>query len=242
MSQLTFETLLAKLEERIAYSFNDRSLLEKALTHTSAISPANRVKNSYQRLEFLGDRVLGLVIADILHSKFPDANEGELSRTLNSLVRKETCAKVAKLINLGPVIILGESEARSGGANKDAILGDVCEALIGAIYRDGGLDKAFSFIEKYFGSLICKAKSEGADSKTALQEWAQAKNLPLPKYIETSRSGPDHAPIFTIAVTIQGYESASATGTSKKHAEQKASENFLIRENIWQDAPKKNVT
>ncbi len=235
MSQISQEKALSDFEEKLNYSFSNRGFLERALTHTSAISPAKRIEYSYQRLEFLGDRVLGLVISDILIKRFPLANEGELSRTLNSLVRKETCAKVAQIIDLGKLIRLGESEARSGGANKEAILGDVCEAIIGAIYRDGGLEEAYKFIEHFFGSLIMSANSSRLDSKTAIQEWAQSKDLSLPTYVETSRSGPDHAPIFSIAVNIQGYAPASANGASKKIAEQNAAENFLLRENIWQE-------
>ncbi len=236
MSHFLNKQELGELEKKLNYSFYDKSLLEKALTHTSAISPAKRVEQSYQRLEFLGDRVLGLAIANLLHKRFPQSNEGELSRTLNSLVRKETCAKVAKQLNLDEFIILGESEAKSGGANKEAILGDVCEAIIGAIYRDGGFDEAHKFVEEFFAPLIDEAKLKRTDSKTALQEWAQANNLSLPKYTELSRTGPDHAPTFTIGVKIDNYEQASAKASSKKLAEQRAAYNFLIREKIWQAA------
>jgi len=227
--------IIAKLEQKIAYSFADVEILEKALTHSSAISPGNRVKYSYQRLEFLGDRVLGLVIADILLKRFVDSNEGDLSRTLNALVRKETLAKVALGIELGSFINLGESEARSGGAKKEAILADVMEAIIGAIYVDGGHDKAYKLVEKLFSPMIETASESGADAKTFLQEWAQGKRLATPKYTEISRTGPDHVPIFTIEVGINGYEKINATGASKKTAEHSAAEKFLIKHQIWEN-------
>ncbi len=235
MSHNIQQNKLADLEKLLGYKFSNKDLLEKSLTHTSSVSPSKRVEYSYQRLEFLGDRVLGLVIADMLHKRFLNANEGELSRTLNSLVRKETCAKVALKLDLGKYIRLGESEARSGGARKEAILGDVCESVIGAIYRDGGLEQAYKFIEKYFGNFLEEANSTRLDSKTALQEWAQSKNLPLPKYVEISKRGPDHAPIFDISLIIEGYAQEKGSGPSKKLAEQNAAKNFLLRENIWQE-------
>lgn len=221
------------LEARLGYTFKDPALLVRALTHSSAVSPSKRTSESYQRFEFLGDRVLGLVVADMLSDRLPKANEGELSRTLNSLVRKETCARVARKLGMGSFVRLGESEARTGGADKDAILGDVCEAVIGAIYADGGLDPAHEFVARMFGDNLDVAQARRADSKTALQEWAQAKGLEPPAYTETARSGPDHAPVFTISVLIRGFEPLTATGTSKKLAEHQAAEKFLLREGVW---------
>ncbi|RUT32528.1 ribonuclease III [Arsenicitalea aurantiaca] len=225
-----------RLEARLGYRFADPELLERALTHSSAVSPGKRIERSYQRLEFLGDRVLGLVVADMLYRRLPKANEGELSRTLNTLVRKETCAAIARELDLGSELNLGESEARTGGANKDAILGDVAEAVIGAIYCDGGLGHAFELIERLFGQQLALAGSDRADAKTTLQEWAQGRGLEPPVYAELERTGPDHAPQFTIAVRLDGYEPVSATGNSKKIAEHKAAERFLIREKVWKDA------
>jgi ribonuclease-3 len=222
-----------KLEARLGYRFADPDLLDRALTHSSAISPGKRIEHSYQRLEFLGDRVLGLVVADMLYRRLPKANEGELSRSLNSLVRKETCAAIARQLDLGSELNLGESEARTGGAKKDAILGDVAEAVIGAVYCDGGLGRAFEIIERLFGEHIDQAGNERADAKTALQEWAQGRGLEPPTYSEVERTGPDHAPEFTIAVTLDGFGQSVATGPSKKLAEHKAAEKFLIRENVW---------
>lgn len=222
-----------EIEARLGYTFADPDLLEQALTHSSAVAPAKRTARSYQRLEFLGDRVLGLVVADLLHRNLPRANEGELSRTLNTLVRKETCADVARGLDLGNAIRVGDSEARSGGAYKDAILADVCEAVIGAVYCDGGLGEAYKLIERLFGGMIEQANTGRADAKTALQEWAQARGLEPPVYVEIERGGPDHAPIFTIGVQLAGFESEQAEGPSKKIAEHKAAEQFLIREKVW---------
>ncbi len=226
----------SKLEARLGYKFADPELLDRALTHSSAIAPAKRVAQSYQRLEFLGDRVLGLVVADLLYRRFPKATEGDLSRSLNALVRKETCAMIARELNLGAEINLGESEARTGGAEKEAILGDVIEALLGAIYMDGGLGPAFEIIERLFGEHMGQSGTERADAKTTLQEWAQGRGLEPPAYVEIERTGPDHAPEFTIAVRLGDYEPLTATGPSKKLAEHKAAEAFLVREKVWQGA------
>ena len=223
------------LEARLGYVFENPALLQRALTHSSAVSPSKRTADSYQRFEFLGDRVLGLVVADMLSERLPKANEGELSRTLNSLVRKETCARVARSLGMGSFIKLGESEARTGGADKDAILGDVCEAVIGAIYADGGLEPAYTFVARMFGDNLDVAQARKADAKTALQEWAQAKGLEPPTYTETARIGPDHAPVFTISVSVRGYEPLGAEGNSKKLAEHQAAEKFLLREGVWKN-------
>lgn len=224
-----------KLEARLGYRFADPDLLDRALTHSSAISPGKRIEHSYQRLEFLGDRVLGLVVADMLYRRLPKANEGELSRSLNTLVRKETCAAIARELDLGSEMNLGESEARTGGASKEAILGDIAEAVIGAIYCDGGLGKAYEIVERLFGQHINHAGNVRSDPKTTLQEWAQGKGHEPPLYVEVERTGPDHAPEFTISVQLNGYEPLTATGPSKKLAEHKAAERFLIREKVWRE-------
>jgi len=224
-----------KLEARIGYRFADPDLLERALTHSSAISPGRRIERSYQRLEFLGDRVLGLVVADMLYRRFPKSNEGDLSRSLNTLVRKETCAIIARQLDLGAEIYLGESEARTGGAGKEAILADVAEAVIGAIYCDGGLGKAYEFVERMFSDHIGETGIVRADAKTTLQEWAQAQGLEPPTYTEVERTGPDHAPEFTISVSTGDFEPMTATGPSKKIAEHKAAERFLVRQNVWKE-------
>jgi ribonuclease-3 len=225
-----------KLEARLGYRFADPELLDRALTHSSAVSPSRRVERSYQRLEFLGDRVLGLVVADMLYRRLPRANEGELSRALNALVRKETCAAIARDLDLGDELNLGDSEARTGGASKEAILGDAMESVIGAVYVDGGLGHAFEIVERLFGDYVEHAGTERADAKTTLQEWAQGRGLEPPQYEEIERRGPDHAPEFTIAIRLDGFEQVRATGPSKKLAEHKAAEAFLIREKVWRDS------
>lgn len=224
-----------KLEARLGYRFADPDLLDRALTHSSAVSPGKRVDRSYQRLEFLGDRVLGLVVADMLYRHLPKANEGELSRSLNSLVRKETCAAIARELDLGSEMNLGESEARTGGASKEAILGDIAEAVIGAVFCDGGFGQAYDIVERHFGQHIDQAGSVRADPKTTLQEWAQGKGHEPPVYAEVERTGPDHAPEFTISVQLGSYEPLTATGPSKKLAEHKAAEGFLVREKVWRE-------
>jgi ribonuclease-3 len=224
-----------KLEARLGYRFADPDLLHRALTHSSAVPPSRRIEHSYQRLEFLGDRVLGLVVADMLYRRLPRANEGDLSRALNALVRKETCAAIARELDLGAELNLGDAEARTGGAQKEAILGDAAEAVIGAVYCDGGLGKAFDLVERLFGDYIVHAGTERADAKTTLQEWAQGRGLDPPHYEQVERTGPDHAPEFTIAIRLDGYNHIEATGPSKKLAEHKAAEKFLIREKVWRD-------
>nr|WP_314260482.1 ribonuclease III [uncultured Devosia sp.] len=225
-----------KLQFRLGYKFADPDLLHRALTHSSALAPARRIERSYQRLEFLGDRVLGLVVADMLYRRYPKANEGELSRTLNTLVRKETCAIIARTLALGPEMVLGDSEARTGGAEKEAILGDVTEAVIGAIYCDGGMGKAYEFVERMFAEFLVDGSANKADAKTTLQEWAQARGLEPPTYTQTDRRGPDHAPEFTITITLGDFEPLSATGPSKKIAEHKAAELFLIAQQVWKES------
>ncbi|GLQ18207.1 ribonuclease III [Maritalea porphyrae] len=226
---------IGELEARIGYQFKDPSLLQRAVSHSSAVAPTKRTQNSYQRLEFLGDRVLGLVVADRLLRDNMTANEGGLSRALNSVVRKESCAEVARKLDVGPALILGQSEAKTGGAGKEAILGDVCEAIIGALYVDGGLETARAFIENRFSKFI-KAGTEGrGDAKTSLQEWAQSRGLSLPSYVEVAREGPDHAPEFTIEVRIEKHDPATSSGKSKKFAEHEAATKFLVREGIWSE-------
>ncbi len=232
---------LNALEEKLNYNFNSKNLIEKALTHSSAISPAKRIEFSYQRLEFLGDRVLGLVISDLLLKHFRDANEGELSRTLNALVRKETLAQVARKLDLGNFIILGDSEARSGGAKKEAILADVLEAIFGAVYFDGGHNKAYELVASLFGNMIERANERGADAKTFLQEWAQGRKLSPPTYKEISRDGPDHSPTFVIGVNVSGFDEVSATGASKKTAEHNAAQSFLVKHEIWTNLKKNQL-
>jgi ribonuclease-3 len=216
------------LEERIGYSFSDKSLLDRALTHISALSggPQNRVA-SYQRLEFLGDHVLGLVISDMLYRNFPKANEGELSKRLADLVRKETCAAVAKDMDLGPELRLGNSESHAGGRLRTTILADACEGLVGAVFVDGGYPAAEALIAKFWQERMVMSLKPTRDAKTMLQEWAQARGLPTPAYKEVARTGPHHDPEFKVAVVLPGHPTAEGVGASKRAAEQAAAAAML---------------
>lgn len=217
------------LEARLGHVFADPALLKRALTHVSAAGVAKRGQ-TYERLEFLGDRVLGLAIAELLFARFPKAEEGEMSRRFAELVRKETCAEVARAWNVGPHLNLGAGEARSGGRSRDAILGDACEALIGAVFLDAGYGPARDLVWRGFSDRIAPLASPVLDPKTVLQEWAQGRGLPLPAYREIGRSGPDHKPEFVIGVEIPGFEPCQASGASKRLAEQAAARAFMARE------------
>ena len=220
-----------ELEERIGYSFAEQVLLDSALTHISALSGSSRA-GSYQRLEFLGDHVLGLVISDMLFRAFPKANEGELSRRLADLVRKETCADVARALDLGAAIKLGASEANSGGRRRLAILADVCEALIGAVFLDGGYPAAAALIERLWGERMRTPARPLRDPKTVLQEWAQGRGLPTPSYREVERTGPHHDPEFRVSVVLPELKPAEGVGRSKRAAEQAAAAAMLAREGV----------
>ena len=220
------------LEERVGYRFKDGALLDCALTHISALKGARNRAGSYQRLEFLGDHVLGLVISDVLFRAFPKADEGELSRRLADLVRKETCAEIAVTIELGAAIKLGSSEANAGGRKRPAILADVCEALIGAVYLDGGYPAAEGLVERLWQVRMQATAQPLRDSKTVLQEWAQARGLPTPVYREVARTGPDHSPEFRVAVQLPNFAPAEGSGRSKRAAEQAAATAMLARERV----------
>jgi ribonuclease III len=217
---------LKALEQRIGHSFQRPDLLLRAVTHSS-MSSATRDDN--QRLEFLGDRVLGLVMAEALLQDDPTATEGQLAPRYNALVRKEACADVARDIDLGDVLKLGRSEMISGGRRKQALLGDAMEALIAAVYLDAGFDAARALILRLWGDRIETVEQDARDAKTALQEWAQARGLPPPRYIELARSGPDHAPTFTMSAQLANGEAETATAGSKRQAEQAAAKALLDR-------------
>ena len=216
---------LTDLEARLGYRFADPGLATLALTHLSAQAGGR----SYQRLEFLGDRVLGVVVADHLYRSFPAASEGELSIRLAQLVRRETCAEIAADWDVGPHITLGPGEARTGGRNKAAILSDVCESLIGAVYVDGGFEAARDLITRAWGERMAAGPHPARDAKTALQEWAQARALAAPRYEEAARSGPAHAPTFVMRVELKGYAPETGEASSKRAAEQAAAQAFLDR-------------
>lgn len=223
------------LEARIGYRFASREGVSRALTHRSAVPGDQVAHESYQRHEFLGDRVLALVIADMLFSAHPRADEGDLARRLNQLVRRETCAEVAVALDLGAAVRLGPGERQSGGRRKEAILGDVMEAVIAAIYLDGGFEPARAFVERNWRSRMEALSGPLRDPKTTLQEWAQGRALPPPVYELADRSGPDHAPIFTVRVLIRGTPGAEGRGKSKREAEQAAAQVVLVREGLWSD-------
>jgi ribonuclease-3 len=229
------KTDLATLEATLGYTFQNRKLIERALTHVSALPGSNAAGPHYQRLEFLGDRVLGLAVAEMLHRSFPEASEGELSRRLAHLVRRETCAEVAITWGVGPHLRIGAGEKRTGLRNKDAILADVCEAIIAAVYLDGGFESAQALVLRAFGPKMNEPGRSVRDGKSTLQEWALGRGLPVPVYQETGRSGPDHAPLFRIAAVVQGFEPCEAEGPSKRIAEQAAAAAFLAREGVTGD-------
>ncbi|MFM9864820.1 MAG: ribonuclease III [Micropepsaceae bacterium] len=198
-------------------------MLTRALTHSSAGGADN------ERLEFLGDRVLGLIIAELLIEQFPHEKEGLLALKLNALVRMETCARVAELAGIDSALILAQSEERSGGRKKAAILGDGCEAVIGALYLDGGIEAAVKFVKKYWQPLMSEVTGDLRDPKNALQEWAQGRKLGTPSYRVSRREGPDHAPRFTVEVWVKGHDPAMGEGLSLRSAEQAAARVLMKR-------------
>lgn len=224
---------LAALESRIGHGFADPSLLARALTH---VSKAAGRAGSYQRLEFLGDRVLGLAIADRLYAAYPDADEGDLSRRLAGLVRRETCAAVATAWDVGPHLVLGQGEVLGGGRRNQTILADVCEAILGAVFLDAGYEAARAIVEAAFRPAEPTGAPRGRDAKSALQEWAMARGLAIPLYEVVERSGPDHAPRFRIAARVDGLEPGVGDGPSKRLAEQEAARTVLAREGISEGA------
>lgn len=211
---------------RLGHSFAQPGLLVRALTHAS-ISAPTRPDN--QRQEFLGDRVLGLVMAEALLHADPEASEGQLAPRFNALVRKETCAEVARAIDLGAVLKLGRSEMMTGGRRKEALLGDAMEAVIAAVYQDAGFEAARALILRLWGPRIRAVDADARDPKTALQEWAQARGLAPPTYTEVARDGPDHEPMFTVEARMATGEAEKARAGAKRQAEQAAAKALLAR-------------
>jgi len=217
---------LISFSARLGHEFSRPELLRRSVTHSSIASPA---RPDNQRLEFLGDRVLGLVMAEALLNADKGASEGQLAPRFNALVRKETCADVARAIDLGAVLKLGRSEMLTGGRRKQALLGDAMEAVIAAVYHDAGFDAARDVVLRLWGGRIGAVEADARDAKTVLQEWAQARGQRPPDYVEMSRTGPDHAPVFTIVARLQGGGQAQATAGSKRQAEQAAAQALLQR-------------
>jgi ribonuclease III len=228
----------AELERRIGHRFAGSELLAEALTHPS-VFPARRharrrsqragIPRNYERLEFLGDRVLGLVIADLLWRQHANEPEGDLTRRLAQLVRRDTLAEIGAAIGLDRYLHLSPSESATGAAKKPAILADACEALIAAIYLDGGFTAAFGFVERFWTPVLAAMEAPPRDPKTQLQEWAQARGLGLPAYRVAGSEGPDHARRFTVAVSVAGNEEMAATASSKRAAETAAAAALLER-------------
>jgi len=219
-------TPLQRFSERLGYRFSDEDLLRQALTHASA---ASQKDYDNQRLEFLGDRVLGLVISQALFEADIKAREGQLAPRFNALVRKEACAEVAEQIDLGEALLLGRSEMRSGGRRKVALLGDAMEAVIAAVYLDAGFLTTQSLILRLWGERIFSAEARVVDPKSALQEWAQGRGLPTPTYADISREGPDHQPIFVVEAALVNGHTARGEAASKKAAQVQAAAALLTQ-------------
>lgn len=217
---------LTALEARLGHVFADKALLIRALTHSSADALA-----SNERMEFLGDRVLGLILAEAVFALYPEDAEGALALKFNALARREACVAAGEAAGIPAQLILAASEAGSGGRLKAAIVGGAVEALIAALYLDGGMGAATAFVERYWQPALETLSSDMRDAKTALQEWAQARKeqKTAPEYRVTGRSGPDHAPSFEVEVIVEGIEPAAGKGGSKREAEQAAARAMLDR-------------
>ncbi len=214
------------LVERLGYRFRQPLLLDQALTHPS-LQPGSAGRGPYERLEFLGDRVLGLVVAEMLYHRFPHENEGALARRHAALVRREALARVAGEIGLGAALSLSRSEEDTGGRHNIGTLADACEAVLGAIYADGGLEPAGSLIRRLWTPMMAEMTAPPKDAKTALQEWAQARALGLPVYRTVAIDGPPHNPDFLIEAEIEGCATGAGRGPSKRAGEQAAAANLL---------------
>jgi ribonuclease-3 len=229
---------VAGLAALVGHGFSDPALLERALTHASVGDGSGRggkgPTRDNERLEFLGDRVLGLMTAEALVERFPDAAEGELAPRLNRLVSREACARVARRIALGPALRLAGGESKGGGRDKDSILAGAMEALIAAIYQDGGLPVARAFFDACWAEEFAALPPLGhaLEVKLALQQWAQKQGKPIPAYTVVSRQGPDHAPTFTVEVVVQGLQPAQAAGASRQAAEKAAAQALWDREGL----------
>ena len=227
------DTALQQFFERLGFAFKDRALIELALTHASA-RPSLKPNEDNERLEVLGDRVLGLAIAELLTQTFPESSEGELARRYNQLVRAETCAEIAKEWELGQLISMSGGEAESGGRGKKTILANACEAVLGAIFVEGGYQAARDVVFRFWATELASLDLALPDAKSILQEWAQGRRLSLPRYVEIAREGPDHKPRFTAEVQIDGVAPERGHGANKRAAEQAAALAMLLREGVWQ--------
>ncbi|KAA3504542.1 MULTISPECIES: ribonuclease III [Rhizobium/Agrobacterium group] len=228
---------ISRLEALIGYEFKEKARLDRALTHASARSAA---AGNYERLEFLGDRVLGLCVAELLFSIFRDATEGELSVRLNQLVSAESCAAIGDEMGLHNFIRTGSDVKKLTGKAMLNVRADVVESLIATLYLDGGLEASRKFILKYWQGRATRVDAGRRDAKTELQEWAHARFAATPSYRVDDRSGPDHDPSFTVTVEIPGVKPETGVERSKRAAEQVAATRLLEREGVWQKSPTKN--
>jgi ribonuclease III len=231
--RLNGKALAAALESTAGLVFSDPERLRRALTHGSA-----RAKDAgidYERMEFLGDRVLGLVVAEFLFKTFPAATEGELSLRLNAMVNAETLAAISEEIGLPELISAGGELKTVSGRSRVNLRADALESLIAAIYLEGGVEAARSFISRHWFARPIALGAARRDPKTELQEWAHIVGGGVPAYLIESREGPDHDPVFTVSVRIGGYEPARGVGRTKRQAEQAAATAVLMRENVWKD-------
>jgi ribonuclease-3 len=217
---------IEELERRIGHRFADRELLERALTHSSVGKGATKVRDN-ERLEFLGDRVLNLIVAERLMSERPEATEGELSKLMAGLVNYPTCAAAARAAGLPDALRFDASATKIGARDNDRVLGDACEALIAALYRDGGFAAAARFVDQFWGEALTDLDRPAKDPKTRLQEWAMARALPFPEYVVTGQDGPAHQPRFTVEVRVKGVEPQAGQAGSKREAEKLAADRML---------------
>lgn len=224
------------LEAALGYTFRSRDLVERALTHASTRVDRQTPAEDNERLEFLGDRVLGLAIAELLVEGDQKASEGDLARRFNRLVRRDACARVGRHIGLGAALRLSPSEEESGGRDKDTILADAIEALLAAVFLEAGYEGVRDVVRRIWLPLLDGLPARVTDAKSALQEWAQGQGLALPAYVTTGRAGPDHAPVFTTEVRIADRAPATGVGASKRAAEQAAASALLAREGVWPGA------
>ncbi len=228
---------VAELVRRLGHAFKDTRLLDRALTHSSVgegVAPqTSSAPRDNERLEFLGDRVLGLLVAERLHNDFPEADEGQLSSRLHALVDKHACGRVGAALGIGEAVRLSPGETKSGGRRKEGVIADAVEAVLAAVYLDGGIDAARSVFQIAWAEELAKPPERSlTNPKSALQEWSQGQGRPLPTYEIANRTGSDHAPTFTVAVTVEGLEPLTAQGRSRQDAEKAAAMAMLKREGV----------
>lgn len=228
-----YDLALRLFQDRLGYHFKTPALLKRALSHASAGG------ENYERLEFLGDRVLGLMVADIVYHTFPNDSEGALAKRQAALGSTETLALIARFLDIGAVVNMSDSERAVGGMNQDNLLADSLEAVIGAVYLDAGLEPCREIIQGLWGEKVHVLETPPLDSKTGLQEWAQARKLALPLYEILKRDGPDHAPVFHIRVSVEGFGSQMAIGSSRRNAEKEAARLMLehLQTHHWMTDP-----